>query len=268
MTALDDRIPEPERLTDSPFRCGRGRVSLKGRAPWPPADRARHHPAPARRSENHRLQGDAQDVVTGVEMFRRSSTRVRPATTWAACSAASTRRDRARSCCSPAASPDTKFEGEVYSQEGGGRRHTPFSPLPAAFYLPPPDVTAQSLLPRASRWWICRRQTSRCTSSSSPPWPWKQMRFPSAKAAAPSRRRGHKIIEYERPDQGPEEAGEEEATRPRHSASSDECKSRTTDHQAARPAAWRSRSSARYVATHRTENKVAVSLGNWQLALC
>ena len=130
--ALDDYIPEPQRDLDKPFLMpvedvfsitGRGTVAT-GRIEQGVDQHRRHRRD--RRDQGHRPRPSSP----ASRCSARSSTRVRPATTSAACSAGpSARRSSAGRCSAKPESitPHTKFKAEVYvlkKEEGG--RHTPF----------------------------------------------------------------------------------------------------------------------------------------------
>jgi elongation factor Tu len=100
----------------------------------------------------------------------RPSTRARPATTSASCSAASrrTRSSAARSSAKPKSiTPHTKFEGEVYvltKDEGG--RHTPFfNGYRPQFYFRTTDVTGSVSLLGGAEMCMPGQQPSRSSST-------------------------------------------------------------------------------------------------------
>ena len=138
---LDSYIPEPERDLDKPFLMPvEDAFSITGRGT---AATGRIEQGVVNTGETVEIVGihpqTDSTVVTGVEMFRRSSTRARPATTSAASLRHQARGDRARPGALQACSitPHTNFKAEVYvlkKEEGG--RHTVLQRVPAPVLLP------------------------------------------------------------------------------------------------------------------------------------
>ena len=155
--ALDTYIPEPVRDLDKPFLMPVEDVfSITGRGTV----------ATGRVEQGIIKTGETVEIV-GIKAHddrrsspawrcsRRSSTRVGPATTSAACSAGpSARRSSAARCCASPGSitPHTKFKAEVYvlkKEEGG--RHTPFfTGYRPQFYFRTTDVTGVANLPEGT----------------------------------------------------------------------------------------------------------------------
>ena len=143
------RPPVPDagrgRLLDHRPRHGRDRPHRAGHRPHRRHGRDRGHP----RADQLRRSSPASRCSA------RSSTRARPATTSAACSAASSARtiERGQVLCKPGSiTPHTKFKAQVYclkKEEGG--RHTPFfNGYRPQFYFRTTDVTGVANLPEGT----------------------------------------------------------------------------------------------------------------------
>ena len=101
-STLDSYIPEPERELDQPFLMPIEDIfSITGRGTVATGRIEQGIVNTGDEVEIVGIKDSSKTVVTGVEMFRRSSIRARPATTSAACSAARSARRSSAARCSP-----------------------------------------------------------------------------------------------------------------------------------------------------------------------
>jgi len=132
--------------------------------------RAGHRQKPARRSRSSAFTPHPRRSSRASRCSARSSTRVAPVTTWAACCVApSARRSSAARCSASRARspPHTKFKSEVYvlkKEEGG--RHTPFfTGYRPQFYFPYDRCHRRGEAARGRRDGSCPATTSRWRSN-------------------------------------------------------------------------------------------------------
>ena len=154
MDAIDAYIPEPTREVDKPFLMAIEDVfSIEGRGT---VATGRIERGMVKVGEEVEIVGfgarnPQDDLHRRRNVQQDAGLRDRPATTSAACSAASKREDieRGQVLAKPGSiTPHTKFEAEVYvlSKEEGGR-HTPFfSGYRPQFYFRTTDVTGTAEL--------------------------------------------------------------------------------------------------------------------------
>jgi elongation factor Tu len=153
LEALDNYIPEPERLTDKPFLMAVEDVfSIKGRGT---VATGRIERGIIRTGDDVEIVGFSatrKSVVTGVEMFRKILDEGQAGDN-VGCLLRGIDKDeveRGQVLAKPGSiTPHTKFEGEVYvlkKEEGG--RHTPFfTNYRPQFYIRTTDVTGAVQLP-------------------------------------------------------------------------------------------------------------------------
>jgi len=153
LTALDEAVPEPERLTDKPFLMAVEDVfSIKGRGT---VATGRIERGQIKTGEEVEIIGFAEtrkSVVTGVEMFRKILDYGQAGDN-VGCLLRGVDKDeieRGQVLAKPGSiQPHTKFLGEVYvlkKEEGG--RHTPFfTNYRPQFYIRTTDVTGAVMLP-------------------------------------------------------------------------------------------------------------------------
>jgi elongation factor Tu len=153
MTALDEQIPEPERLTDKPFLMAVEDVfSIKGRGTVATGRIERGIIRTGEEVEIIGFKETRKSVVTGVEMFRKILDEGQAGDN-VGCLLRGVDKDeieRGQVLAKPGSiTPHTKFEGEVYvlkKEEGG--RHTPFfTNYRPQFYIRTTDVTGAVQLP-------------------------------------------------------------------------------------------------------------------------
>jgi elongation factor Tu len=153
MTALDDRIPEPERLTDKPFLMAVEDVfSIKGRGTVATGRIERGIIRTGEEVEIIGFKETRKSVVTGVEMFRKILDQGQAGDNVGCLLRGVDKEEieRGQVLAKPGSiTPHTKFEGEVYvlkKEEGG--RHTPFfTNYRPQFYIRTTDVTGAVQLP-------------------------------------------------------------------------------------------------------------------------
>ena len=153
--ALDDYIPEPERDLDKPFLMPVEDVfSITGRGTVATGRIEQGVVNTGDEVEIVGIRDSSKTVVTGVEMFRRSSTRGGRATTSAVCSEApSGRRSSAARCsASRGRSPHTKYKAEVYCLKKEERPpHALRLRVPAPVLLPHDGRHRRRQAPRGPR---------------------------------------------------------------------------------------------------------------------
>ncbi len=153
MTALDEHIPEPERLTDKPFLMAIEDVfSIKGRGTVATGRIERGIVRTGEEIEIIGFKETRKSVVTGVEMFRKILDEGQAGDNVGCLLRGVDKNEieRGQVLAKPGSiTPHTKFEGEVYvlkKEEGG--RHTPFfTNYRPQFYIRTTDVTGAVQLP-------------------------------------------------------------------------------------------------------------------------
>jgi elongation factor Tu len=153
MTALDEFIPEPERLTDKPFLMAIEDVfSIKGRGTVATGRIERGEIKTGEEVEIIGFKDTRKSVVTGVEMFRKILDYGQAGDNVGCLLRGVDKEEieRGQVLAKPGSiKPHTKFEGEVYvlkKEEGG--RHTPFfTNYRPQFYIRTTDVTGACMLP-------------------------------------------------------------------------------------------------------------------------
>ncbi len=153
MNALDEHVPEPERLTDKPFLMAIEDVfSIKGRGTVATGRIERGQIKTGEEVEIIGFKDTRKSVITGVEMFRKILDYGQAGDN-VGCLLRGVDKDeieRGQVLAKPGSiTPHTKFEGEVYvlkKEEGG--RHTPFfTNYRPQFYIRTTDVTGAVHLP-------------------------------------------------------------------------------------------------------------------------
>ena len=153
LVALDEAVPEPERLTDKPFLMAIEDVfSIKGRGTVATGRIERGQIKTGEEVEIIGFADTRKSVVTGVEMFRKILD-FGQAGDNVGCLLRGVDKDeieRGQVLAKPGSiQPHTKFLGEVYvlkKEEGG--RHTPFfTNYRPQFYIRTTDVTGAVMLP-------------------------------------------------------------------------------------------------------------------------
>lgn len=152
LKALDDFIPEPQRLVDKPFIMAVEDVfSIKGRGTVATGRIEQGIVHVGEKIEVVGLKPTRDTVCTGVEMFNKTLEEGQAGDNVGLLLRGIERDDieRGQVLCKPGAiKPHTKFQGEVYvlSKEEGGR-HTPFfSGYRPQFYFRTTDVTGTTKL--------------------------------------------------------------------------------------------------------------------------
>jgi len=153
MTALDEHVPEPERLTDKPFLMAVEDVfSIKGRGTVATGRIERGQIKTGEEIEIIGFKETRKSVVTGVEMFRKILDYGQAGDNVGCLLRGVDKNEieRGQVLAKPGSiTPHTRFEGEVYvlkKEEGG--RHTPFfTNYRPQFYIRTTDVTGAVHLP-------------------------------------------------------------------------------------------------------------------------
>jgi elongation factor Tu len=153
LKALDEFIPEPERLTDKPFLMAIEDVfSIKGRGTVATGRIERGEIRTGEEVEIIGFKDTRKTVVTGVEMFRKILDYGQAGDNVGCLLRGVDKEEieRGQVLAKPGSiTPHTKFEGEVYvlkKEEGG--RHTPFfTNYRPQFYIRTTDVTGAVQLP-------------------------------------------------------------------------------------------------------------------------
>jgi len=156
MKALDDYIPEPERVTDKPFLMPIEDVfSISGRGTVVTGRIERGIIKVGEEVEIVGIRDTGKTVVTGVEMFRKLLDQGIAGDN-VGCLLRGTKKDeveRGQVLAKPGSiTPHKKFKGEVYvlTKEEGGR-HTPFfNNYRPQFYFRTTDVTGSIKLPEGT----------------------------------------------------------------------------------------------------------------------
>ena len=156
MKALDEYIPEPERVTDKPFLMPIEDVfSISGRGTVVTGRIERGIVRPGDEVEIVGIRETTKTTVTGVEMFRKLLDEGLAGDN-VGCLLRGTKRDeveRGQVLSKPGTiTPHTKFKAEVYvlTKEEGGR-HTPFfNNYRPQFYFRTTDVTGSIKLPEGT----------------------------------------------------------------------------------------------------------------------
>jgi len=156
MAALDDYVPEPERVTDKPFLLPIEDVfSISGRGTVVTGRIERGTIKTGEDVEIVGIRDTTKSVVTGVEMFRKILD-FGQAGDNVGCLLRGTKKDeveRGQVLAKPGSiKPHRKFKGEIYvlTKEEGGR-HTPFfSNYRPQFYFRTTDVTGSIALPEGT----------------------------------------------------------------------------------------------------------------------
>ena len=196
MAAVDEYIPTPERDDAKPFLMAvEDTMTISGRGT---VATGRVERGVLKLNEPVEIVGIKEtqsSVATGIEMFRKTMTSARLATTSASLLRGIKREDieRGQVLCKPGSvHPHTKFTGEVYvPHQGGGRPSTTpfFDGYRPQFYFRTTDVTGTVKLPEGTEMAMPGDHiTSRATSSTRSPWR-RACASLSARVATPSARR-------------------------------------------------------------------------------